>query len=254
MKLSVSDCIKKDIESDAGFYIGISLLDDELLRIQEMITHSWIRCIAESASTEIAKKFEEVGIQRYHELCHLLDHSSIWSKRRRILSLDCVGNIRNMSLIKTLEGEFGRFLISDEEDIGHEEIYWRLVRPDQPSDVGPLHADAWFWELGQMPMPADYYRIKVWTAIHCDPGLNGFRYVPGSHRHSWSYYGQEMNGVTKPQIDISEDQLNIQPFISRPGDTIIFHDRLLHGGLRGSGNTRVSIEFTIFVPQHRYFT
>ena len=44
---------------------------------------------------------------------------------------------------------FGEFLISDivyGNTIveGQQEIYWRIVRPGVPSDVGPLHADRLF--------------------------------------------------------------------------------------------------------------
>lgn len=127
------------------------------------------------------------------------------------------------------------------------------MRPNQPSDVGPLHADSWFWELGQMPIPLDHHRVKVWTAIFCEPGLNGFRYVPGSHKQKYPYYGELRFGLLKPQSDLVEDELEIRDFVSQPGDVIVFHDNLIHGGIRGSGSTRVSLEFTIFVPSIRYF-
>jgi len=104
-----------------------------------------------------------------------------------------------------------------------------------------------------MPIPLDHHRVKVWTAIFCEPGLNGFRYVPGSHKQKYPYYGELRFGLLKPQSDLVEDELEIRDFVSQPGDVIVFHDNLIHGGIRGSGSTRVSLEFTIFVPSIRYF-
>ena len=87
-------------------------------------------------------------MDRYHEKSDLLDHHAIWPKEARILSLENVKEIRQMSFFEELESDFGTFEISDENDVGREEIYWRIVRPNEGQDMGPLHADAWFWELG----------------------------------------------------------------------------------------------------------
>jgi hypothetical protein len=254
MTVSSPSSIRKNLESNAGFHLGLSLHDSELLAIQSLISEAWISKIAATTSSTVTDRFRELGIARYHELSHLVDHSTLWPKANRFLSPDHVCLFRQTSLFEALQAEFGFFQISDEDNIGYEEVYWRLVRPNQPCDVGPLHADAWFWELGQMPVPPDHHRVKVWTAIFCDPGMNGFRYVPGSHKNNYPYYGEYRFGSLKPQSDLVEDELEIEAFVSHPGESIIFHDRLLHGGIKGSGNTRVSLEFTIFVPSFRYFT
>jgi len=159
-----------------------------------------------------------------------------------------------MSLMRILEDEFGYFQISDEDNVGHEEIYWRLVRPNSLTDVDPLHADAWFSDLGHGITPPDLKRVKVWIAIYCDPGKGGFKFVPGSHKHECPYHGELKNGITKPEIDISEDELDVVIFNSQPGEAIIFNDQLLHGGALGQGETRVSLEFTMFVKNENYYT
>jgi len=153
-----------------------------------------------------------------------------------------------MSLLRQLTDAVGEFQISAEDGSDWEEIYWRLVRPHEPSDVGPLHADRWFWDLGDGTTPAGRERLKVWIAIVAEPGLSGLRGVPGSHLRDWRYHGETRDGKTKPQIDEDETELNPQLLPTGAGDAVVFHDRLLHGGAVGSGLlTRVSIEFTMFV-------
>lgn len=244
--------IKKLLEGAPGYMTGLRFSTDELVMVRGLIRDQWFQRIAE-ASPAAAKTFESVEMDHYHEFCHLVDHKNLWPKSRRILSSDAVQKIRSTSLVQALEEEFGPFEISDEEDVGHEEMYWRLVRPDGANDVGPLHADAWFWELGHGKTPPGHQRVKVWISIYSETGKNGFRYVPGSHKRQWRYHGEQRDGFVKPQID--EDEASLGPVIlnSLPGDAIVFHDRLLHGGAPGGNSTRVSMEFTLFVKDRSYF-
>ena len=67
-----------------------------------------------------------------------------------------------------LNSQFKWFEITDEENIGFSEIYFRLCRPKPFKDVGPLHADAWFWELGHGEMPKvsfETQRVKFWFNV-----------------------------------------------------------------------------------------
>ena len=128
--------IKVALENESGYLTGLHLTQDELIKIQSLITSSWLLNIGNNTTPQIAEEFKSAGINRYHELAHLLDHGSMWPKVSRILNPDAVAEIRNMSLIRRLEDQFGYFEISDEDNVGHEEIYWRLVRPNSPIDVG----------------------------------------------------------------------------------------------------------------------
>ena len=246
------DKMKKSLEGEAGFPTGLRFQPDELALVRSLIRQQWLERVAQ-ASPGAVQQFEAVEMDRYHEVCQLVDHKSLWPKSNRILGAEAVRAIRGTSFIKALEEEFGAFTISDEEEIGHEEMYWRLVRPGSPTDVGPLHADAWFWELGHGKTPPGHQRVKVWVSIFTNPGKNGFRYVPGSHKQDWRYHGEERDGFVKPQIDEDEKSLNSVIFNSRAGDAIVFHDRLLHGGAPGGTSTRVSMEFTMFVKNENYF-
>lgn len=241
--------LRESLEGKAGFATGLRLEKEELARVRNLIKNQWRNRISQVVP-EQTEAFADRGLDRYHELSHLLDHGSIWPKRERILPAAAVSEIRQMSIVKQLESELGEFTISDEEEVGYEEIYWRLVRPNASKDVGPVHADGWFWDLGHGITPTDKQRVKVWIAIYCEPGMSGLRIVPGSHLEDWPYHGEMRGGIVKPQIDFKEEDVPLELFNSQPGEAIVFHDRLLHGGAVTRGDrTRVSIEFTMFVDK-----
>lgn len=241
------------LEGQDGFFTGFAFSDDELLRLRQIIHGQWIRTIESKIGPAGATEFERVGMTGYHEKADLLDHQKSWPKVSRVLDAADVLEIRKMSLFMALEKEFGKFELSDEEDFGRELIYWRLVRPGAADDVGPLHADAWFWELGHGTTPAGYQRVKVWISIYLQEAVTGFIFVPGSHRTSTPYKAVTRHGMTKPQIGVDPATLGAVPFRGKAGDAIVFHDKLLHGGEVGAGSTRVSLEFTIFVKNENYF-
>jgi len=242
-------CSEAKIDRGLGFSLDVKLTEEELRLFRNLIEKQWLM-VSRQACPEYIEEFYLKGMKNYHQLSHLLDHSVTWPKTVRILSKEAVDEIREMPFCRKLEDIFGPFLISDEENIGWEEIYWRLVRPNQLGDVGPLHADAWFWALGHGVTPKNMRRVKVWIAVYCEPGLNGLRVVPNSHKKEWRYHGETRNGFVKPQIDEKEEELAIQLVHTNPGDVIVFNDRLLHGGALNQGHfTRVSAEFTMFVKK-----
>jgi hypothetical protein len=245
------DTIKSSVKGDLG-YAKLTFSPSDLEVLRALIREQWLGRIREVVPHHVAR-FEGLPLDRYHELAGLINHKTAWPKLKRILEQPAVDIIRKLPTFGKLEKEFGDFVISDEENLGRENIYWRLVRPDSPSDVGPMHADQWFWVLGHGATPEGVQRVKLWIAIYCEAGISGFRFVPGSHCHDWPYHGERRDGFVKPVIDVTDDQLDIQMFDSRPGDAIVFNDRLLHGGAVGGSRSRVSLEFTIFVKKDRYF-
>lgn len=244
--------LKKMLEGSKGFSTELMFTADELGMVRRLIKSQWLERIEESGAGR-SKMFENMEMTYYHEQSHILDHDNMWPKSKRILGTDAVKAIRQTSLMKKLEAEFGVFSISAEDGVEKEEVYWRLVRPDGPTDVGPLHADEWFWALGHGATPAGHQRVKVWISIYSEIGQNGFKFVSGSHKKAWRYHGVVKNGFTKPQIDEDESTLDAEIFMSEPGQAIVFHDKLLHGGAPGGRTTRVSLEFTIFVKDENYF-
>ena len=240
--------VDHELEQGQGYFLGLGLGFNELEQVRGFVTTHWLETINKAAPST-HHIFEQKGIEQYHEFSNLLDHGSIWSKSSRMFPHNIVQKIRKMSLITNLEKIYGSIEIVDEENLGYEEIDWRLVRPNQWSDIGPLHADSWFCELGHgVPPPPGKKAIKVWVALCCEPGKNGLNVVPHSQKRSWRYHGESRHGFVKPQIDEDETKLNAILVHTKPGDAIVFHDKLLHGGALNKGLfTRVSMEFMVFV-------
>lgn len=237
----------QEVEGDVGYSTRLRLAEEELGLLRRMVHLQWLARIGEH-HPDLIEIFKRIEINDYHLHSELIEHSKIWTKKNRILSNGDVYAIRQMAFMKTLAEEFGEFQISNEEGLEKEEIYWRLVRPQNQADVGPLHADSMFWDLGHGCYSDGFKRIKVWIALYCESGKSGFRYAPGSHKHKIEYIEERRGGVLKPKInDLMLKTLQINTFETEPGGIIIFNDDLIHGGLLGGKKTRLSMEFTMFV-------
>lgn len=235
-----------------GFATGLRLNDEDLLRVKEVIKRHLADQLRQVGPDEVPR-FMDTPLEAYHTISHLLPHNDLLTRTARILPQWAVDEIRRTSLIRDLEKELGRFDISDEEGIGRESISIRLVRPGMETDVGSLHADHWFWELYNFKLPEGKQRIKVWTAICCEPGKGGLLLAPQSHARSWKYTTFTRAGMLKPLLDPDQSPA-LELFESEPGDAVAFNYKLLHGGAVTRGTiTRVSMEFTILVPDRVYF-
>ena len=134
--------------------------------------------------------------------------------------------------------------VSDEENIGHPNIYWRLVRPGSAADVGPVHADHWFWDLGHGSIPPDYRRVKMWIPLRQDPLHVGLSIGPGTHRMHFDYDKVFKDGKFKPVFDRAPVDHLLIPAPVSVGQAVVFHDRLLHGGEVSPEQLRLSMELT----------
>jgi hypothetical protein len=243
---------RETVFGDAGVTTQLAMSPAELAEFRGLITEHWLARIGEVYPGDVVARFRQVGLARYHELVDLVDHKMLWPKKARLLPAQVVNRIRKMPFMQALAAEFGPFEISNEEEVHPEEIYWRIVRPAAASDIGPLHADAWFWALGHGKTPPDTVRVKVWIPFYSEPGMNGLKVLPGSHRQNWPYHGEERDGFVKPQADFDQSAVPMQLLNIEPGTLVVFNDRLLHGGALNSGRTtRVSAEFTMFVSRSR---
>ena len=145
---------KAAVETGDGYFTNFHFSEAELNRIRELVENHW-RSVIERSAPELAGEVKQRSIDTYHEISDRLDHGSLWGKKTRILSgADCA-EISKMSLFEYLRSEFGDFRITDDEGSGYGEVYWRLVRPGADSDIGPMHADNWFWKLGHGEIPPD---------------------------------------------------------------------------------------------------
>ena len=233
-----------------GYHIGLSLNQYELGIISKLIHKQYSKVLEQQKISNI-EEFRNLSLQNYHTFSHTIEHGKIWNVANRILDSTAYSLIRKMTFFKNLESIFGKFKVSG-EFFDREEFMFRICRPNQTEDIGPLHADAWFWELNGHELPKNTEDVYVWIPIYVEKGLNGFRYVPYSHKKEIPYRKVQrgFSPYPAPQIEIEEKELDIQLFCSDPGEIILFHRKLIHGGALNKGlYTRVSLEFTMLTSK-----
>lgn len=241
------------VNGEPGYSIQLKMSQTELETIRKFIHIQWLYRLQLLAPKQV-HLFNEYGIERYHELSHLIDHAAAWPKYSRVFPREATAFIREMNFFKKLEAELGEILILDEEDLGWENIYWRLVRPGT-SDFGTIHADQWFVDLGyygkQTYDESAYEKMKIWIAINTEVGKNGLLVIPGSHhKKDWKWHAEEKQGQKKPVIDENVNELDVQLLPTESGRAVVFHYDLLHGGAANlADTTRLSIEWTFLVKK-----
>jgi len=223
--------------------------------LQNLIGASELNHIKHYILSNIASIYSSHCLQPFSDWAELVStysqvsdqqHSLLSPKSARTFKVEQVDDILSMTFVENLKSIIGPFLITQEECIGYPEIYWRITRPFQPSDIGPLHADGWFWDLNPSWRP-DYFsnRIKFWAPIEIHSGKNGLNVLPSSHDMNFDYKVNNFDGKQKPVLSTLVDQASLQLLMTKPKDAVIFHDRLLHGGAENlSSAPRISFEMT----------
>lgn len=227
-----------------GYSTALRLSEFELSELRSRINKSYRKRVCEFQKTDKCQ-----SIENYHEL-GVENHSDMWPKSARFIPHDDVDFIKTFGFLKTIRDELGNFEISkqvDQNGVLHdnEEIYWRLVRPNAPTDIGPIHADVWFAETLDYgdSMFNGRDTLKAWVPIYVERGLNGLSVVPNSHTQDWDYEVVSKNGYQRPSI-LSEVESEVVP--TDPGQIVLFGDKLLHGGVVNVGKKcRVSMEITL---------
>ena len=236
---------------DGPGYTLESLAPAELDHVRGLITAQYLQRIGE-LQPDLVEPARAAGLANYHTLPIAFDHGMSWPKEARLLDLKHLADFSGMGFMDRIRKQVGPSAV-----ISHDELNWRLVRPHQPSDIGPVHADKWFWDAGygDGSMPAGFDRFKVWIGIHTEPRLNGLTVKPDSHRtNAWKRHVEVKGGVRKPVLDENEASLNMQLLPLSSGQMVFFHDELLHGGALNRGSTcRVSIELTILFDKAEGF-
>lgn len=241
------DSIFSDVFSGPGYSVVNLFTASELLFIRKLIESNFLSILKPHLDLE---SFESISIDKYHLFSDQVDHSTLWTKSNRILVPEDLFQLLNLPTLKYILDCLSCCSITDEDNLGYSNIYWRLVRPFQPTDIGPLHRDSWFWTLNsdhRMPLLTNT-RIKLWFPIIADPGKNGLKVVPYSHTNSnilWE--GVERDGIIKPNLLTPVADLSPILLPLSPGQAVFFHDDLLHGGAlnQSTDSTRVSAEATI---------
>jgi len=245
---------------DDGFSIDVKLQPEELAQLRELTTRSWIEVIRKAAPDKI-DQFVEAGIEGYHRLSHLLDHAAVWTTETRTFASDAVDTIRSFSLFDLFDRECPGYCVCSEMppygDLGRARMNWRLVRPGDGMDLGPIHADYWFEAVmdGWSPGPAETIKVKIWIPIYLEQGLTGFSYLPGSHRQRLPFgRTQQSEGHYKPFLNEAELPVPLKTLETPCGTSVIFNYNLVHRGANSNRakHTRVSMETTLLVPRKRF--
>lgn len=247
------DNVFSALEGHPGFHADLHLAEAELDELRALVTAQYQENMLALMPTE-RTLVRETPIESYHLLSPRIVHESSWPKARRILPNDAVKKIRTLPFFGKLEQTFGDIAISNEEGLRPEEIYWRIARPSAESDAAPVHADKWFWDLGHGEHAPDKTRVKIWIALHTEPGASGLLFYSDSHlRDDWRYHSVSLDGIKKPRIDSDVSQLDAQMHGDTPGQCLIFHDAILHAGKVNAGrHTRVNLEFTMLIDSDRF--
>lgn len=244
----------KSVESTSGYYSANFLNKSELMQLKNEIRQQYEKILIDYYP-ELGKKYLKFGMQDYHDWSHLVNHSNIWPKKNRILPRKSVMVLRETLFFKSLEKIFGNIEISNEEQIEEEEIYWRLVRPNEKKDVGPKHADSWFWTCkNSESQSVDFVRLKIWLSILGEPDTSGFVFSPGSHKKNLAFKIERRDGKLKPKPSPDVAGLEFVNLRCPEGSGILFHDSLVHGGEPGFLKTRVSLECTLLIDKKSYFS
>lgn len=239
--------LDENLNSKKGFLVS-SICYDDLEKIRSIVSLHWKKILI----SNYPKKFNNsnlVQIYNYHKISDKIDHKKLWPLKNRILSFDDHKKILSTNLFNNIKNIYSDFEISDENSVGHGEIYWRIVRPKSPKDIGSVHADRWFWEINNNYSPPNSRRIKFWISLWCERN-NGLSVIPNTQKKKYKFDYEFRDGQNKPIFLPEKNNLKLLKLNSKPGTLIVFHDNLLHGGsLNESESTRVSIEFTIFTKK-----
>jgi hypothetical protein len=228
-----------------GVLQGPAFTPIELDRIRELIKARVVEN-ARRLSVDAAADIEAVELERYHTVADRHDHSRLLSKLGRILPADTVDEIRQMSFFDYAREAFGPFSLSDEEGIGHEQICFRIVRPNRREDVGSLHRDSWFWDHYNFTVPAGKSRAKVWVPVCGTSDRAGLLLAPGSHRNPAPYHTESIDGRLTFVPDFDVDSVPLRRYCGTAGAPVMFNYNTLHvGSLNRADDCRVSFEITI---------
>ena len=150
-----------------------------------------------------------------------------------------------------------RIEISDDLMQGFPTLSFRIVRPSQIRDVGSLHADQWFIDIGVQPkrnLNLKSQLIKFWMPINVEHQTSNLLIIPDSQKNKdkYKYHVVDTKNGSKPIIKNDVPKEEIFMIKNKNGVPVIFNMNLIHGGaLNKSKECRVSIEFEFFASDNQ---
>ena len=141
---------------------------------------------------------------------------------------------------------------SDELSLGFPCLSFRIIRPFNKNDIGSLHADQWFIDIGVTPIRKPKLKsqlVKFWMPIEVEAETSNLLIIPNSHRekNKYEYEIIKTTNGAKPLIKENFDKNDIFMIKNKNGYPLIFNMDIIHGGAVNKSKTcRVSIEFEFF--------
>lgn len=174
------------------------------------------------------------------------------SKKLRILDGEHKNDFLSLPGVKELARSFKGFVLSsvtfgDLVSEDRSEVYFRIVRPHEPADVGGFHRDHWFNEL-YTPHIKHLSNFKVWIPLICSPD-SGLEFIPRPYDISAPYTVEHTKNGPRPVFRASIGSWNaniIRPKVTA-GMALLFDPHILHRGAINQGPmNRVSLELCFF--------
>ena len=111
-----------------GYLVADALGTEDYSIALQYINTQWAYVISQNhhdASTLILN--DDLTILDYCKLLSLIDHNTLWPKSNRILPPSFVRWFLDTAFMTSISKLFPDFIISDEENLGYPNFYWRLV-------------------------------------------------------------------------------------------------------------------------------
>jgi hypothetical protein len=132
-------------------------------------------------------------------------------------------------------------------------FYFRCVRKNKRSDVGFVHRDSDFWDVGVEPrVPFKYKeRWKLWLPIFGCTKQNSLKLSKKSHlsattKIKYIKVGGKVKATIHPTLIKQFKKRIVQPFTNINKQALLFHDRHVHfAPTNKTSNLRISAECTI---------
>ena len=220
-------------------------------KIIDLFSHEEWQLIRDLLQSRIRKELGvDIKLQEYHNFVSHELHAKLSSKRKRVLNNDEATQLLRLQGIQRLLSTYPNYQICNVvfDSLSQDtrpEFHFRIVRPNQSSDVGTPHCDFWFYEAMNTRWGKND-TIKFWIPIVTEKGKNGLLFYPNAPS-SVPFHIIEKGNLSRPLISIDLDELGppILPSL-KYGQAIMFLDDVIHCGALNLGRkTRVSLEITL---------
>jgi len=244
------EILKKILIGD-GFYSDLKISKKDLCLFKKEVSNQYLMRI-KRIYPDLYKEAERLQIKNYHLLKNI-NHNKLWHKKYRCLQQKSISLIKKTNFFKDLERIFGKFKLSkvaydSSFSLKRDEIYWRIVRPNNDNDIGEYHADKWFHELmndNHKAIPKNMISIKLWLPLVHKLKSNDLLLVPMSHKKNYDYEIIDSPNGKKPVL---KTNLRGRQMLEKPNTVLIFNENMIHkGSINKDRYTRISAEITILI-------